>query len=82
MNGGETRSGGDGTHTADFCGVSQAIVIQRINKLTDAEVDQMSFSVTMQLEPAISFSWCDITGIFGAVAGVLSDVWGGKFGLR
>ena len=72
VNEGETRSGEDGTNTATFCGLSQEILIQRLSKLTDATVDQMSFSVTMELEPAIVFSWCDITGILGAVAGVLA----------
>lgn len=72
VNEGQTRSGEDGTHTATFCGLSQEIVISRFNVLTGAPVDSMSFSVTMKLEPFISFSWCDITGILGAIAGVFS----------
>lgn len=71
INEGETRSGEDGTNTATFCSLSQEILIQRLDT-TGAPVDQMSFSVTMELEPAIAFNWCDITGILGAIAGVFS----------
>ena len=68
----ETRSGEDGTHTPDFYGLSQEIVFERINKLTDAQVDQMSFSVTMELEPAIAVNWWNTTGILRPIVGVFS----------
>lgn len=68
----QTRSGEDGSHSATFCGLSQEILVQRLSNPSGAPVDQMSFSVTMQLEPSISFSWCDLPGILGAIAGVFT----------
>ena len=72
VNEGQTHSGEDGSHSATFCGLSQEILVQRLSNPSGAPVDQMSFSVTMQLEPSISFSWCDLPGILGAIAGVFT----------
>lgn len=78
---GETRSGEDGSHTETFCNGPQDIAIVRFNASTNGQIDSLYYSVVLDIKPANAFTWCNIAGVLGAVAGAFSGGLSAVFGI-